>query len=375
MRETNRATIREPRMSADTTARPPLMIASQGYFFAGGSYADTPTGRALTGQMYVEYQIPHEVRSACPIVMIHGGSQTGTNFTGTPDGREGWAQYFLRRGWPVYVVDTVGRGRAQGHADTYAPLRGPELSFAQQRFVAPGRSKLWPQAHLHTQFPGDARPRDEIFDQFFASQVSSIADFPQQQALNAAAGAALLDRIGPAVLLTHSQAGTFGWLMADRRPQLVRAIVAVEPNGPPVHDAEFKGAPDWFAENATFKQGGLCHLPLTYDPPLAASQQLAVVCEKEAQGAGLMRCWRQTEPARKLKNLAHIPVVILQGEASYHAPYDHCTSQYLAQAGVTNTFIRLADRGIRGNGHMMMIESNNAEIAGVIAEWLDSTVR
>lgn len=355
-------------------SRDPLVIAQQGYLFAGGHYEDTPAGRVMTGQIYAEYQIPHEVRSPCPIVMIHGGSQTGANFTGTPDGREGWAQYFLRRGWPVYVVDTVGRGRATGNAATYGDMRGPELSFATDRFVGPGRAKLWPQAALHTQFSGDARPGDLHFDEFFASQVSSIADFPRQQALNAHAGAALLDRIGPAVLLTHSQAGTFGWLIADRRPKLVKGIVAVEPNGPPVHDAEFKGAPDWFGESTTFKEGGICHLPLTYDPPLASGERLAVVCEKEPQGEGLMRCWRQAEPARRLVNLAGIPVAVLQAEASYHAPYDHCTSQWLTQAGVDNTFIRLADRGIRGNGHMMMIEANNADIAAAIYEWLTANV-
>ena len=361
-------------MTTGHATRQPLAIGSQGYFFAGGGYDDTRPGRPMTGQMYVEYQIPHAVTAPCPIVMIHGGSQTGTNFTGTPDGREGWAQYFLRRGWPVYVVDTVGRGRSAGSAETYAPLRAPELSMTEQRFVASGRTMLWPQAGLHTQFPGDARPGDEIFDQFFASQVSSIADFAHQQQLNAEAGAALLDRIGPAVLLTHSQAGTFGWLIADRRPKLVKAIVAAEPNGPPAHDVEFKGAPAWFADNPTTKPGGLCHLPLTYDPPLGPGESPVFVCEDEPQGAGLVRCWRQAEPARKLTNLAAIPVVILQGEASYHAPYDHCTSQYLTQAGVANTFIRLADRGIRGNGHMMMIEANNAEIAGVIATWLDGVL-
>ena len=51
--------------------------------------------------------------------------------------------------------------------------------------------------------------------------------------------------------------------------------------------------------------------------------------------------------------------------------YDHCTAAYLNQAGVPNTLIRLADVGVRGNGHMMMIEKNNAAIAGVIAQWLD----
>lgn len=356
------------------TSPEPLVIARQGYLFAGGRYEDTPTGRVMTGQIYAEYQIPHEVTSPCPIVMIHGGSQTGTNFTGTPDGREGWAQYFLRRGWPVYVVDTVGRGRASGNAASYGAMRAPSLETAENRFVAPSRAMSWPQASLHTQFPGAAKPGDPLFDEFFASQLSSIADYQQQQALNAEAGTALLDRIGRAVLLTHSQAGNFGWLIADRRPHLVKGIVAVEPNGPPVHDIEFLGAPDWFKDNPTVKEGGLCHLPLTYDPPLPPSERLAVVCEKEPQDTGLVRCWRQAEPARRLVNLAGIPVVILQGEASYHAPYDHCTSQWLTQAGVNNDFIRLSDRGIRGNGHMMMIEQNNAEIAAVIAEWLRTNV-
>jgi len=34
----------------------------------------------------------------------------------------------------------------------------------------------------------------------------------------------------------------------------------------------------------------------------------------------------------------------------------------------------LADRGIRGNGHMMMLEKNNLQIAAVMAEWLDTTI-
>ncbi len=355
-----------------STTREPLVIAEQGYFFAGGGWSEDST--TYSGQMYVEYQIPHNVTAPCPLVMIHGGFQTGTNWTGTPDGREGWAQYFLRRGWPVYVVDTVGRGRAAGSYSAYGAMNAPNLPFAQARFTAPKQAMQWPQAALHTQFPRDAEPGDATFDQFFASQVSSIADYPAQQALNAEAGAALIDRIGPAVLVTHSQAGPFGWLIADRRPTLVKGIVAVEPNGPPAHDVDFKGAPNWFADNPVLKAGGLCHAALTYDPPLNAGEQLAFVCENEPQGDGLVRCWRQAEPARKLVNLAGIPILILTAEASYHAPYDHCTSQYLAQAGVEHAFVKLVDHGIRGNGHMMMIEENNTAIAGVIAEWLAAAV-
>ena len=85
---------------ATAQTRPPLMIASQGYLFVGGEL--TTTGKQpLANQMYVEYQIPAQRLHKYPIVMIEGGGQTGANFTGTPDGREGWAQYFLRRGYAV----------------------------------------------------------------------------------------------------------------------------------------------------------------------------------------------------------------------------------------------------------------------------------
>ncbi len=69
-----------------------------------------------------------------------------------------------------------------------------------------------------------------------------------------------------------------------------------------------------------------------------------------------------------------MPILILTTEASYHAPYDHCTLKYLEQAGVRPMFIKLADIGIRGNGHMMMLEKNNMEIAAVISRWLDKAL-
>jgi pimeloyl-ACP methyl ester carboxylesterase len=93
-------------------AEPPLVIAKSGYLFAGGQIDTSLKGAPMIGQLYAEFQIPQKLTHLYPIVMIHGGSQTGTNFTGTPDGREGWAQYFLRRGYAVYVVDQVARGRA-----------------------------------------------------------------------------------------------------------------------------------------------------------------------------------------------------------------------------------------------------------------------
>jgi pimeloyl-ACP methyl ester carboxylesterase len=351
--------------------RGPLALSKASYFFVGGKIDSTIEGSPMVGHMYVEYMIPQRVRQPFPIVMVHGGSQTGTNFTGTPDGREGWAQDFVRRGYAVYVVDQVARGRSAHWSQVHGPVQGARLPFTEQRFVAPERFKQWPQAHLHSQWPGAGKPGDPAFDQFYASQFPSIVSFPKQQELNRDALIALLDKIGPAILLTHSQSGAFGWPVADARPKLVKAIVAVEPSGPPVHDIENTGEPDWFKDAERTKPSGLGEVPLGYDPPLAGDAKLDVERQDKPDKPDLVRCWLQREPARKLPNLAQVPTVIVMSEASYHAAYDHCTSAYLTQAGVRNTLIRLADVGVRGNGHMMMIEKNNLAIAAVIAQWLE----
>jgi hypothetical protein len=78
---------------------------------------------------------------------------------------------------------------------------------------------------------------------------------------------------------------------------------------------------------------------------------------------------------RRLPKLAGIPILILAAESSYHAAYDHCTAKYLEQAGVKNTYVRLEEVGIRGNGHMLMLEKNNLEIAAFIDQWVGKSVR
>jgi pimeloyl-ACP methyl ester carboxylesterase len=351
------------------------VLAKASYFFVGGKIDTAVEGSPVVGQMYVESMIPQRLRHPYPVVMVHGGSQTGTNFTGTPDGREGWAQFFVRRGYAVYVVDQVARGRSAYWSNVFGPLPPSRLGFTEDRFVAPERAKMWPQAHLHTQFPGTGQPGDPDFDQFYASQFPSITSFPKQQELNTAALVALLDKIGPAILLTHSQSGAFGWPVADARPKLVKAILAVEPSGPPVHDIETLGAPDWFRDIDRLKISGLADVPLTYDPPLGPPDKLAFVRADAPAKPDLVRCWRQQEPARKLANLGKTPVLVVTSEASYHAPYDDCTAAYLVQAGVPVRHVHLADLGIHGNGHMMMIEKNNLAIAAVMTDWLDKGMR
>src|ERR1700682_2926076 len=167
----------------------PLTLARDGHFYVGGRTTVVDGRSYVSHQMYVEVRVPAKQTHRYPIVMVHGGTMSGTNFTGTPDGREGWAQYFVRRGFAVYVVDQPGRGRAGYWTNSYGAVAAPELEREMQRFAAPERYKLWPQAHLHTQWPGAAQPGDPIFDAFYATQFPSLKDFAKQQELNRDAGA------------------------------------------------------------------------------------------------------------------------------------------------------------------------------------------
>ena len=352
----------------------PLEIADQGCFFVGGRYVETD-GRTMMGQMFVQYQVPRRRRYPHPVVMIHGGGQTGVNYLCTPDGRRGWADYFVAQGYAVYVVDQPGRGRSGFYTRSYGKAVGRNVDQIAERFTAPERTNPWPQAALHTQWPGESVPGDAHFDQFYASQVESITDLASVEAMIREAGAALLDRIGPAILLGHSQGGPLVWTIADARPKLTRGILAIEPNGPPVYEIVFTGAPDYFKEDGITRPWGITRGPLTYAPPVKEPSELKFVQQAKADGPGMVRGWLQAEPARRLVNLAGIPILIVTAEASYHAPYDHLTSQFLRQAGVEHDFVRLADVGIHGNAHMMMLEKNNLEIAAFLRQWVEKRVR
>lgn len=352
-----------------------ISIAEQGYFFVGGRYTKTSDGQIMTGQMHVQYQVPAHRTQPYPVVMWHGGGQTGTNFMGTPDGRTGWGDYFLQRGYAVYIVDQPGRARSGFFTEAYGKTRRPNATAMSERFTAPARANAYPQAKLHTQWPGSGVAGDAVFDQFFASQVEDIADVGVIERLNREAGIALLDKIGPSILLTHSQSGPFGWQLADARPSAVKGILAIEPNGPPFYENTTAGAPSWFKDGPLARPWGITRGPLTYAPDTEDPKALAMTQQAKATGPDLVRCWLPRTPARQLPNLQGIPILIVVSEASYHAPYDHCTSEFLTQAGVKNDFVRLQDVQIHGNGHMMMLEKNNLEIADFLMKWAQQNIK
>ena len=363
----------DPASANDTPSPIPTIDAAAGvgYFYVGGRYVGENDTQVMQGAMYVEVLRPKHVVHRYPLVLIHGAAQTGTNWLGTPDGRQGWAQYFLTRGYEIYIVDQPARGRSAWHPGIDGELKGVPASLVEKLFTAPEASGAWPQAKKHTQWPGENRTRghrgDPVFDAFYSTQVESLASNAETQKLMQSAGAALLDRIGPAILLTHSQAGAFGWLIADARPNLVKGIIAVEPFGPPFRDAVLG--------NGRARPWGLADIELTYDPPVKTPDEINIVQQEQPDAPDLYACWLQSEPARRLPNLTHIPIMVVTSEASYHAVYDHCTVRYLRQVGAQVDFVRLEDVGIHGNGHMMMLETNNMAIASIIARWATASIR
>jgi pimeloyl-ACP methyl ester carboxylesterase len=357
--------------------RRPCPLAAHEWFYVGGRYVERGDGTdaesVMVGQMYVERFAPAEQKHDTPVVMIHGGGQTGTNFVATPDGRPGWLHDFLHAGYEVYVIDQPERGRsgrALANGATAKSNRSSTLRI-EQRFTANAKHALWPQARHQTQWPGEGVQGDAVFDQFFASQVEQIDDASEIDLLNRNAGAALLDRIGDAILLTHSQSGTFGWLIADERPSKVKAILSIEPNGPPFRMMRELGAPDWFEyEKELSRPWGITRTPMQYDPPVNDAAELTPVLSPPPDHPELIAGYLPSCEPRRLSNLVGVPILIVTSQASYHAVYDHCTSDFLNWAGVDHDFVRLADRGIVGNGHMVMLEKNSHEIAQLLLEWL-----
>lgn len=346
-----------------------------GYFFVGGHYTGEGAQRRLQGQMYVQSFEPARKLHRYPVVMIHGTAQTGSNFTGTPDGRAGWAQEFAARGYTVYVVDQVGRARSGTSASLYGDYVEPPLDLV--RFLARSPDTAFPTARLNTQWPDRAEPGQPFFDQFAAQQVPNIRDATKNEELNLAANLALLDRIGPAIVLTHSQSGALGWKLADTRPTQVKALVAIEPNGPPFRDLVYPyrdaapppGVPWYRYADAASRPWGITRLAMDFSP--ARDDPLQAELQARPDAPELVRCWLQAGTPRTLPQLARVPIGLFTAEASFRTASDHCTARFLEQAGVHVEHIRLAEQGVHGNGHMVMLERNSTEVGAVIAHWLE----
>lgn len=175
--------------------------------------ATNTTSLAMTGQIYVEKLSPHPAPAnpPAPLIFIAGAGQTGTNFLDTPDGRPGWASYFISKGHTVYLSDQPARGRSfalpgEGLVVTLGSPDGVSDLFTDPQ----NNGGQWPQAKLHTQWPGTGRMGDPTFDNFYRAQMQfqAIASIGEEQ--NAQAYSTLVDMVGECFIIAHSQAGAYG---------------------------------------------------------------------------------------------------------------------------------------------------------------------
>lgn len=272
-----------------------------------------PNGPYQVEAMYVQYHLPAAARGAAPLLLWHGGGLTGVTWESTPDGREGWQQFFLRRGWATYVSDAVERGRA-GWAMVPDIFQGEPIFLTKadpwERFrIGTGPGSYRSRAALPgTQFPVEA------YDNFMRQVVPR---WTTTDAAQLAAYRALLQRVGPAVVLAHSQGGQFALRAAQAEPAQVRALVLVEPSG--------------FGEVTPEALAALRDIPV-----------LALYGDFIEQDAR----W----PAIRQRGL------------DFYAK--------LRAAGGSVDVVALPERGIRGNGHMMMMDRNNQAVAQVVQDWL-----
>lgn len=336
----------------------PLVIERQGSFYVGGrqvraagtydAVSTAAPGNAgqtyWIDQMYVQYQVPVNARKL-PIVLVHGGGGSAAVWETTPDGREGFQNIFLRRGFAVYGIDAPRGGRSG-----FPSFNGPigKLDDGQQIIPAtstrPGIQHAWSRWRMgpeHPQtFQDQAFPMEAVED-FMKSVRPITSDDPEVQAR---ALIALLDKIGPAIVVTHSNSGLWGWLVAARSPN-VRAMVSYEPN-------------------FIWPRG----VPLQLPDGVRASNQSA-----------------STQiPPEEFDRLTKIPVEVVFGDNIPTQPVRDLPADgrrlqvvdsrvfvdLLNRRGGRASLLMLRDAGLRGNSHFMFQDRNNVQVADLLSAFL-----
>ena len=217
---------------------------------------------------------------------------------------------------------------------------------------------------------------DPAFNDFY-SKFGPITIGAEAERIMRGAMCDLLQTTGPATLIAHSIGSEYALQATDACPQNVAAHVSIEGDQTPFgsYDRGTQGS----NTSIPYRPYGLSNIPLTFDPPVTNASQLS----KQTSGqtsytAGLLSnysCTLQASPAKQLPNVAKAPMLFLTSEASIHVTYDHCQVSFLQQAGVNVNFTLLADEGIRGNGHFMMLEKNSDQIALFITGWIEQTIK
>jgi len=321
-----------------------LIIQEQGSFAVGGTiitnpgtfdpYKPTSAGQTFRGDhAYVFYQVPVKARKY-PLVMWHGIGQFSKTWETTPDGREGFQNIFLRRRYGVYLIDQPRRGNAG--RSTVAATITPTPD--EQQWFGTFRLGIWPNYFEGVQFARDTA----TLNQYFRQMVPNIG--PIDIGVNAEAVSALFNKIGPAILVTHSHSGGMGWLTAIKN-QNVKAIASYEP-----------GSGFLFPE-------GEVPAPM---PSSGGTLEAAEV------------------PMSEFMKLTKIPIIIYYGDNIPDKPSPNPGADgwrvRLAMArlwrdavnrhGGDVTVVHLPEIRIKGNTHFPFSDLNNLQIADLLSKFL-----
>lgn len=276
-----------------------------------------PNGQFQVEQMYAQYVRLQDPRARFPLILAHGGGLTGATYETTPDGRPGWQMFFLRAGHDVFVTDAMERGRS-GWARFPQILAGEPVFRTMGEgwgIFRIGEASGWnPDPAQRRAFP-ETRFPVAAWNQFMKQGVPRWVTTDRQIQ---AAYDALVQQVCPCVIVVHSQGGNFGFTAALNAPDKVRAVIAVEPSG----------APPASADAAVVK--GIPHLVVWGD------------------FIGGNAFWERIRP-----NIER-----WQGQ--------------IRAAGGTADTLDMPAEGVRGNSHMIMMDTNSDDVAARIQRWMAS---
>jgi hypothetical protein len=322
----------------------PIMIQDQGSFAVGGTVKTnpgtfdpikrTPEGQTFHGDhAYVFYQIPANARKL-PLVFWHGIGQFSKTWETTPDGREGYQNIFLRRGFGVYLIDQPRRGRAGRSTDSVTIVPTPD----EQTWFGTFRLGIWPNYFPGVQFAKDP----ETLNQYFRQMVPNIGGFDPE--IISDATSKLFDKIGEGILVSHSHSGGFGWLAATKNSK-IKAIVSYEPGS-----------------GFIFPEGEV-------PQPIASSSGPVAAVGK---------------PMADFMKLTKIPIVIYYGDnIPSRTDQNPGTDGWRARMEMAKlwrdavnkyggdvTVVHFPEVGLKGNTHFPFSDLNNIEVAELMSKWL-----
>ncbi|MBR2214656.1 MAG: alpha/beta fold hydrolase [Selenomonadaceae bacterium] len=325
----------------------PVMLEEQGSFMAGGktitaegSYNSTePTnfaGHTLHGDhAYVFYQKPMQAKKY-GLVFLHGYGQSGKTWETTPDGRDGFQNIFLERGYATYLVDEPRRGKAGRSTVPQTITAHPDDQLWFNTF----RIGEWPNFYDNVAVPKD----EEALSQFFHQMTPDTGAFDPKVVADAMV--AVFEKIGEGVLVTHSAGGGPGWETAMRSSN-VKGIISLEPGTFPFPEGEVL---ETEATTSPFPAIGT-PVPMADFLKLTKIPIVVYFGDNIPVGDTPVANWGQDNWRVRL-NLARK------------------WEQVMKKYGGDVRIVYLPDIGIKGNTHFLMADLNNEEIAELMENWL-----